>query len=111
MKVEQQRVGTVDVLSVVGALVDQDAIDFTGKLLTAIRSTNPRVILWLHEVPYMDSVAIEGLLTAADELGRRATSLKLVGVPSTCREIFELTGVSNRFSYFKDVQDAVKSYL
>lgn len=111
MKIEQQRVGTVDVLSVVGALVDQDAEAFMERLQTAIRSNNPRVIVWLHDVPYMDSAAVEGLLAAADELELRAMSLKLASVPSTCREILELTGVSSRFSYFKDVQDAVKSFL
>jgi anti-anti-sigma factor len=111
MKLEQRTVGTVEVLSVVGALVDQDAESFSQQLLGLARSTNPRVIVWLHEVPYLDSAAIEGLLTAADELEGRAMSLKLVAVSSTCRETLELTGVSNRFSYFKDVQDAVKSFL
>ncbi len=111
MRVERQRVGTVDVLSIAGALVEQDAEDFTRRLLSAIRSSNPRVIVWLHEVPYMDSAAVEGLLAAADELEPRAMNLKLAGVPPTCREILELIGVSGRFSYFKDVQDAVKSFL
>ncbi|MGD2111614.1 MAG: STAS domain-containing protein [Phycisphaerae bacterium] len=113
MKVEQQRVGTVDVLSVSGALVDQDAEVFTKQLMSKIgaETKNPRIIVWLHEVPYMDSAAVEGLLTAADALEQRAVNLKLAGVPGTCREILELTGVSGRFSYFKDVQDAVKSFL
>ncbi len=59
----------------------------------------------------MDSVAVEGLLAATDELADRAVNLKLASVPSTCREILELTGVSGRFSFFQDVQDAVRSFL
>ena len=108
MKVEQQQVGTVDVFTPVGALVDQDAEGFLKLLLERVQSPNPRVVVSLHEVSYMDSVAIEGLLDATDELAERAASLKLVGVPPTCREIFELTGVSGRFSFFGDVQDAIK---
>jgi anti-anti-sigma factor len=111
MKVERQKIGTVDVFSVVGALVDQDAEDFSKLLRTSVRSPNPRIVVWLQEVPYMDSAAIEGLLTAADDLEDRAMGLKLVSVPPTCREIFDLTGVSGRFSFFKDVQDAVRSFL
>jgi anti-anti-sigma factor len=111
MRIERQQVGTVDVFAPVGALVDQDAENFSKMLLKRVQSPNPRVVVSLHEVPYMDSVAVEGLLDATDELADRAASLKLVGVPPTCREVFELTGVSARFSFFKDVQDAVKSFL
>lgn len=111
MKVERQQVGTVDVLAPVGALVEQDAESFSKILLERVQSPNPRVVVLLKETPYLDSAAIEGLLAATDELGDRAMTLKLVSVPGTCREILELTGVSGRFSFFEDVQDAVKSFL
>ncbi len=111
MKIEQQQVGTVDVFAPVGALVDQDAETFSKLLLDRVAEPNPRVVVSLSDVPYMDSIALEGLLDATDELADRAVSLKLVRVSSTCREIFELTGVSGRFSFFADVQDAVRSFL
>lgn len=111
MKVEQQQVGTVDVLTPVGALVDREAEGFLKPLLERVRSPSPRVVVCLHDVPYVDSVALEGLLTATEELADRAMNLKLVGVPSTCREIFELTGVSGRFTFFADVSAAVRSFL
>jgi anti-anti-sigma factor len=69
------------------------------------------MVLAMQEVPYADSSALEGLLAATDELHERASSLKLAGVTPTCREILELTGLSSHFRYFKDVQDAVKSFL
>jgi anti-anti-sigma factor len=111
MRIERWQVGTVEVFAPVGALVDQDAEDFSNLLFQCIRSPNPRVVISLQEVPYMDSAAVESLLNATDELAVRAASLKLVGVPPTCREIFELTGVSGRFSFFENIQDAVKSFL
>ena len=111
MKVEQRQVGTVDVFTPVGALVDQDAESFSKQLLERVELPNPRVVVVMHDVPYLDSVGVEGLLAAADELTRRAARLKLATVPSTCREILELTGVSGRFSFFEDVQDAVRSFL
>lgn len=111
MKIEQQQVGTVDVFTPMGPLVDQDGETFSKTLLTRVQSPNSRIVLAMQEVPYLDSNALEGLLAATDELHERASCLKLANVAPTCREIFELTGLSPRFRFFKDVQDAVKSFL
>ena len=111
MKIEQQQVGTVEVFTPMGPLVDQDGETFSKALLTKVLSPTPRIVLAMQEVPYVDSGALEGLLAATDELHERASSLKLANVTPTCREIFELTGLSARFRFFKDVQDAVKSFL
>ena len=111
MKVERQQVGTVDVIAPVGALVDEDAERFSKILLERLESPNPRVVVVMQEVPYMDSVALGCLLAATEELSDRAASLKLANVTPTCREILELTGLSGRLSFFNNVQDAVKSFL
>ncbi len=111
VKVEQQQVGTVDVLTPGGALVDEDAEGFTDLLHQRIQSPNPRVVVAMQDVAYMDSVALEGLLAASEELSDRAAALKLVNVTPACREILELTGLAARFRFFNDVQDAVRSFL
>ncbi len=111
MKIEQQRVGSVDVLTPVGALVEEDGEQFGKELLTRLRSSNPRVVLAMQEVAYLDSAALEMLLQASDILVGRAASLKLAGVTSTCREILELTGLSERFQFFNSMEDGVRSYL
>jgi anti-anti-sigma factor len=111
MKIEQQQVGTVDVFTPIGPLVDQDGDTFTRALSQRLKSANPRVVVAMHDVPYVDSAALEGLLAAAEELYDRASALKLAAVTPTCREIFELTGLAPRLRFFKDVQDAVKSFL
>lgn len=111
MKVDEQQVGSAEVLSPIGALVDQDGESFGRLLLERVRAPNPRVVVSLQDVPYVDSTALEGLLDATDELAQRATTLKLVRVPPACREILELTDVAGKFSFFENVQDAVRSYL
>jgi anti-anti-sigma factor len=113
MKMEVRKIGTVDILTPVGPLADQDAEAFSKALLSRLSSDagNARIGLGLQEVPYLDSQALEALLTATESLGERATCLKLAGVTPTCREIFELTGLSSRFRFFKDVEDIVKSFL
>lgn len=111
MKIDEQHVGSADVLFPIGALVDQDGEEFSKLLMQRVTSSNPRVVVALQEVPYVDSIALEGLLDATDELAHRATTLKLVCVPPACREILELTDVSAKFSFFENVQDAVRSFL
>ena len=111
MRIEQRQVGTVEVLMPVGALVDDDADVFRKKLMQRIGSPNSRVVVSMQEVPYMDSAALEGLVDAADELADRANALKLTNLSPICRETLELTGLSGKFRLFKDVEDAVKSFL
>ena len=111
MKIEQQRVGTVDVLAPSGALVDDDGQQFCDVLLEHVKSSSPRVVINMGDVPYVDSGALEGMLAVADDLAERAACLKLVGATPMCRETFELTGLAGRFRFFQSVQDAVKSFL
>jgi len=111
LKVEQQQIGTVDVLAPNGPLVDDEGDKFCKQLLQRVNSGNPRIVLAMQEVPYLDSAALESLLTASEQFQLRGSALKLAAVMPTCREIFELTGISGKFRFFKDVQDAVKSFL
>ena len=111
MRVEQQQIGTVDVLTPSAAMVDQDGEVFIEILLKRLTSANPRVVVSMQEVGFMDSAALEGLVAATDQLKQTATSLKLAAVTPTCREIFDLTGLAGRFRFFTDVQGAVRSFM
>ena len=111
MKTDQRQIGTVDVFTPTGPLVEADGEEFTKLLLDRLRSANPRVVVSMKEVSHMDSVALEGLLAATGELADRATCLKLAALTPTCREILELTGLSGRFQFFECVNDAVRRFL
>lgn len=101
----------MDVLAPVGALIDQEGESFVAELIVRARSANARVVVAMNDVPCMDSAALEGLLTAADAMSDRAAALKLAGLTGTCREILEITGLAGRFGLFREVQDAVRSFL
>lgn len=111
MKLERSEIGTVEVLSPQGVLADEDASEFSELLQDRLSGPNPRLIVSLQEVPYMDSLALDGLVQAADEMMGRGARLKLVAVSPTCREILELTGLADRFQFFEDPNDAVRSFL
>ena len=111
MKIDHQSFGTVDVCRPIGALVDEDAERFGADLRARGEGPNPRFVVEMEEVAYMDSAALEGLLSVSEALQAQGVRLKLVGVPPTCREIFEITGLSNHFQFFESVEDAVRSFL
>jgi anti-anti-sigma factor len=111
MKIDRQSCGPVEVFTPVGALVDEDAARFAEFLDERLKAANLRFVIDLHEAPYLDSVALEGISTAAAAMEERSLRLRLVSVTPTCREIFELTGLSNKLEFFEDAQDAVRSFL
>lgn len=111
MKIEQQKIGTVDIFIPNGALVDQDVETFIHQLSNQLETGNPRMVLSMQEVPYMDSAAMEGFLDISEIMKHQAVEMKLAQVTPTCREIFELTGLSGHFRFFEDIQDAVKSFI
>ncbi len=111
MKIDSLKMGTVDVIVPTGPLVDDDAHHFGHILREKLEVANPRVVVSLQQVPYLDSIALETLVDVSEELADRAEELKLAQVPQICREAFELTGTTSHFRLFNEVQDAVKSFL
>ena len=91
MKIDQQQVGSVAVLTVRGALIEDDAGKFSTELKRSVQAASLRLVLNLHEVPYVDSVALEGLLDVVDALDERSARLRLAAVPGTVREVLQLT--------------------
>lgn len=111
MKIERQQIGSVEVLKPRGALVEDDSAIFGGTLNERLEDGNPRLVLDLQEVSYVDSSALEALLNASDHFLKQNSRLRLVKVSGTVREVMDLTGLSGRFQYFESVEDAVRSFL
>lgn len=111
MKIDFQRMGTVDVLAPNGALADVDVESFVAALRERLQAPCPRFVLDLHLVPYFDSRGIESVVDAARDLQQRGGRLRLAAVTPTCREVLELTGQAACVEFFDQVADAVRSFL
>jgi anti-anti-sigma factor len=110
MKISTKRVGTVDVLKPHGPLADDDAGVFFEAVKGRLAGANPRFVVDMEEVPYLDSRGIEGLVDAARDMQLRGGRLRLAAVPQTCREVLDLTGHADELEFFQDSQDAVRSF-
>ncbi len=111
MKIKEQKLGTVDVVTPVGPLADEDSQQFVELLQTYLESANPHLVVNMDEVPYLDSYGLEVLLSAVSELRNRSMPLRLAKLTPTCREILDLTELMGEFEIFDKVEDAVRSFL
>lgn len=111
MDIQEQRHGAVTVVKPVGPLVQGDSEQFLTRLNEVTSRSLGRFVVDACAVPYVDSQGLEALLKVTDELAASGRSLRLCGVTETLRDVLDLTGLSERFEQYEDVNAAVRSFL
>ena len=111
MKIEQIRQGSVEVVTVVDTVTEDEAEELRTVVESAVHANAGRVILNMTRTPYVDSRGLEALLACAESCRLSGRRLKLVGVADTLREIFEITDLEPHFEFFPDIEHAIRSYL
>lgn len=107
----EQRHGAVTVLKPEGPFIQEHAQAIATATQDKVRPSLGRIVLDLSSAPYIDSVGLETLLDIADEMDQCGQTLRLAGTSQTVREVFDLTGLTNRFEYHEDTNLAVRSFL
>ena len=110
MQIKEQTQGAVTVLGPDGALTQDDAEQFKGRLTEALAESSGRVVVDLASVPFVDSRGLEVLVEANDVLADGGRSLKLCGINETIREVLDLTGLALRFDHYDDTNSALRSF-
>jgi anti-anti-sigma factor len=91
------------VISVTGPLVLENLFKFQS----AWRGTaEPKLIIDLAAVPYMDSSAIGSLVNAYVSCSNHGRRLALAGVQDRVKQILKATQVATLFSFYPDVPSA-----
>jgi anti-anti-sigma factor len=111
MDILEQRHGAVTVVKPQGPLVLADAEQFARQVGEVMVRSLGRLVIDASAIPYVDSGGLEALVKASDELSAGGRSLRLCGAGETIREVLELTGLSDRFEHYEDVNTAVRSFL
>ncbi len=110
MQIKEQTQGAVMVLGPEGALTQDDAEQFKGRLTEALAESSGRVVVDLSAVPFVDSRGLEVLVEANEVLIDGGRSLKLCGINETIREVMDLTGLALRFDHYDDTNSALRSF-
>jgi stage II sporulation protein AA (anti-sigma F factor antagonist) len=111
MEIQEQSQGAVAVLKLAGPLVEADADQFKTRAVELIKKNLGRVLIDASALAFVDSRGIEVLADITDELSQSGRALKLCGANPTVRQVLELTGWSDAFEYFDDVNAGVRSFL
>ncbi len=111
MKIEQIRQGSVEVVTVVDTVTEDEAEELRTVVESAVHANAGRVIVNMTRTPYVDSRGLEALLACAQSCRRSGRRLKLVGATDTLHEIFEITELEPHFEFFPDIEHAIRSYV
>ncbi|MEI6043553.1 MAG: STAS domain-containing protein, partial [Chloroflexota bacterium] len=69
------------------------------------------VLVDLHQVEFIDSVGISALVSGLKQMRSRGGDLKLIGLQSSARAIFELMMLDKVFEIYNSEEEALKGIL
>ena len=108
---EQSRHGAVNVIKANQPL-SGDAVDqFSEIMQELILAGQPMIVFDMSDIPLVDSRGLEILLEMKDNCDRRGGNLNIAAANPLCSDIFELTGVGDRFEMYAGVSEAVGSFI
>ena len=111
MIIEEIRHGTVMVLKLTGALVEDDLNDLATSVKDQLSAGASRLILDLSDVPFIDSAGLECLLETVEEAEKHGGGIKIACATEITRDILIATRLAGRIEGFADVALARKSFM
>ncbi len=110
MNVETRIVGTVTVLAPEGRL-DAFTVPTITSALEKVYASNPaQVVVNLTQVNFIDSTGLAALVQGMKRCRDHRGDLRLCGLASPVRIIFELTRLDKAFEIFTDEAQAITSF-
>ena len=102
--------GAVDVVGCDGPIDVSSAEQFAAFARERIATGQPRIVVDLGDVPFIDGRGLETLLQLQDECIPRGGQLQAAAPSPLVREILHITEVSEVVELFDDVPQAVASF-
>lgn len=111
MHISESAIGDVTVLRLTGRLVIEDADGALGEVIDRlIQQGRTKVVLDLHDVPYIDSSGLGLLVSRYVRLRRRGGDLRLAGLTTRSAHLLEITKLETVFATFDSETNAVRSF-
>jgi len=110
MKIESQNYGDVMVLRLQGDFTGETLKSLEDEMSNALAAKVSGIVLDMHKVVFMDSLALEFLIDLSEECRENMRQLKIAGLDENCTKILELTGLLAQFDTYAELPEAVKSF-
>ena len=111
MRLEEQTQGAVTILKIVGPLTGDEARAFGTRINDIRQRTMGRYVLEATDLSFTDSIGLEILADASEQLVKCGRIFKICNANDTLKEVFDLTGLRDSFEHYDDLTAAVRSFL
>ena len=109
MKLQQTRNGASSIISIRGALVNEELTTLNEAIDECLCSGGANIVLELSEVPFIDSAGLELLLDLISRMGKLSGEIRVAALNEVCREIFSATRRAHFYNLLEDEDAALRS--
>ena len=102
--------GGVTIIDLDGRVTLGDATGLLRETVHREADKNPKIILNLAGVSYMDSAGLGEMVGAHASVTNRKGSIKLLNVQKRLRDLLQITRLATLFESFESEEDAVRSF-
>jgi len=100
----------VQIISISGQLDAFTISNLKAEFKKLTDARNYKLLVNLGKVNYANSTAIGAIVAVAQQVRKRKGDLKLCGLSSDIRKVFDLVGASRILEIFQTEQEALKSF-
>ncbi len=110
LQIQTRSLGDVNILDCSGKLVFGDDTSFLRDMVKDSLKSNPRLVLNLSKVTYVDSSGL-GMLVALNASSRSSGgSLKIAGMTGRVNDLVQLTRLASIFELYDSAEDAAATF-
>lgn len=108
LKISEERRGEgIVIVSVAGRLNAVTAGELKIRIKSLIEESFIHIVLALAETSFIDSSGLSAIVSALKGVREKNGTLKLVGINSNVKTVFELTRLERIFEFYNDVEQAL----
>lgn len=110
MEIGENKAGNVDIIYLAGRLDAYAATEVEKKINTATDEAQVNLVVSMEKLEYISSSGLRVLLAALKKVRKQQGDIRLAGLQSYVKEVFDIAGFTQLFKMFEKEDDAVKSY-
>lgn len=110
MDLLEQKIGSVNIISLSGRLDAYSANDLERKLDSLIDADQVQLVVNLGRLEYISSSGLRVLLAALKKVRKQQGDIKLACLKPYIKEVFDIAGFTQLFTIFDAEEAAVSSF-
>ena len=110
MKIEEEKKGEVRVFNISGKFDAKSSPPLEKALSDAVGNGDKCIAINFKEIDYISSAGLKVLLSITRKLNEEGGKMKLSNFTSQVKEVFDLTGFTQIFEIFPDIEECLGSF-